>query len=132
MTEPSLNRSLKDTLNAISTDVQLLVSQTLALARLEAAATASTLAWSAVGMLASVFVASVGVAVLVSGLVLILIAIGVPAWAASILVGVVLTVGGALGAGYFVSAIGQTEIGLKETRESLRETVEWLKQQTGT
>jgi len=132
MTEPSLNPSLKDMLDAISTDVQLLASQTLALARLEAAATASKLAWSAVGMLASVFVAGVGVAVLVSGLVLILIAVGVPAWAASIVVGGVLTVGGALCAGYFLSAIGQTEIGLKETRESLRETVEWLKQQTGT
>ena len=43
------------------------------------------------------------------------------AGAASILVGVVLTVGGALCAGYFVSAIGQTEIGLKETREPPRD-----------
>lgn len=131
MTDPSLNPSLRDLLNGISADVQVLASQTLTLARLEAAAAASKLAWSAVGVLASVFVAGAGAAVLVSALVLMLIAVGVPAWAASTLVGFVLTVGGALLARHFVSAMSQTELGLKETRESLRETIEWLKQQTG-
>ena len=66
MTDPSLNPSLKDRLNDISTDVQLLASQTLALARLEVSAAASKFAWSAVGVLASVLVAVAGAAVLVS------------------------------------------------------------------
>jgi hypothetical protein len=132
MTKPSLHPSLKDMLNAISTDVQLLASQTLALARLEAAAAASNLVSSAAAILASVLVAGAGAAVLVSALVLILIAVGIPAWAASTLVGVVLTVGGALCARHFVSALRQTELGLKKTRESLRETMEWMKQQAGT
>ena len=35
MTDPSLNPSLRDLLNGISTDVQLLASQTLTLARAE-------------------------------------------------------------------------------------------------
>ena len=77
-------------------------------------------------------VAAAGAAVLVSALVLILVALGVSAWAAATLVGVVLTIGGALSARHFVSAIRQTELGIKETRESLRETMEWLKLQTGT
>jgi hypothetical protein len=132
MTDPSLNPSLKDLLNGISTDVQLLASQTVALARLEVSAATSKLLWSALGVLASVFVAIAGAAVLVSAMVLTLIAVGVPAWAASSLVGFVLTGGGVLFARHFVSAISQTELGLKETRESLRETIEWLKQQTGT
>lgn len=132
MTDSSLNRSLRDLLNGISTDVQLLVSQTLTLAQVEVSANASKLAWSGVGVLASVFVAAAGAAVLVSALVLIVVALGVPAWAASTLVGFVLTVGGALSARHFVSAIRQTELDLKETRESLRETMEWLKLQTGT
>ena len=102
MTDPSLSPSLRELLNGISTDVQLLVSQTLALARLEVSAAASKLAWSAVGLLASVFVAAAGAAVLVSALVLILIALGVPAWAASTLVGVILTGAGAISARHFV------------------------------
>jgi hypothetical protein len=128
MTAPSL----RDVLNEVSTDVQLLTSQTVALAQLEVSAAASKLAWSGVGVLASVCVAVAGAAVLVSAAVLILIAVGVPSWAASTLVGLTLTGAGAIGAYHFASAIRQVELGMKETRESLRETLEWLKLQTGT
>ena len=83
------------------------------------------------GVVASVFVAVAGAAVLVSALVLILVALGLPAWASSTLVGVVLTGTGAIGARYFVGAVRSAELGMKETRESLRETMEWLKLQTG-
>ena len=132
MTNPSVSPSLRDLLNDISTDAQLLVSQTLKLARLEVSAAVSRLTWSAVGVLAGAFVAVMGVAVLVSALVLGLIALGMPAWAASALVGVVLTAGGAIAAHHFVGAIRQAELGMKETRESVRETIEWVKLQTGT
>lgn len=82
---------LKELLNSISTDVQLLASQTLILARLEISSAVSTVAWSAIGVLASAFVAVAGVAVLVSALVLILVALGLPAWAAATVVGALLT-----------------------------------------
>ena len=131
MTEQAHNPSLRDLLNGISTDVQLLASQTLTLARLEASAAASKLAWSAIGVLASAFVAVAGVAVLVSALVLILVALGLPAWAASTLVGIALTGGGALSARYFIGLVRNAELGMKETRESLRETLAWLKAQAG-
>ena len=109
----------------------VLASQILTLARLEISTAASKLAWSAAGLLASVLVTVAGAAVLVSALVLILIAFGLPAWAASTLVGVTLTVAGAITARYFVGSIRSAELGMKETRESLRETMEWLKLQTG-
>ncbi len=131
MTDPSSNPSLRDLLHGISTDARLLTSQTLALTRLEVSSAASKLVWSGVGVLASVFVVVAGASVLVSALVLILIAIGLTAWAASTVVGIVLTAGGALAARFFIGAIRHTELGLKETRESLRETLEWLKLQTG-
>jgi hypothetical protein len=131
MTDPSPNLSLKDLLSGISADVQLLAVQTIALARLEALAAASKLAWSAVAVLVSIFIAVAGAAVLVSALVLIVIALGLPAWAAATLVGVVLTVGGGLSARHFVGATRQVELDLKETRQSLRETMEWVKVQTG-
>jgi len=130
MSDSRLNPPLQELLTSIATDVQLLASQTLTLARLEIAAAASTLAWSAIAVVASVFVAIAGLAVLVSALVLILIALGLPAWAASTLVGVMLTGSGALAARYFVGSMRSAELGMKETRESLRETMEWLKVQT--
>ncbi len=89
MTDPSPNLSLKDLLSGISADVQLLAAQTIALARLEASTAASKLAWSAVAVLVSIFIAVAGAAVLVSALVLIMIALGLPAWAAAMVVGVV-------------------------------------------
>jgi ABC-type uncharacterized transport system permease subunit len=131
MTDPRLNAPLRDLLNGISTDVQLLASQTLTLARLEISTAASKLAWSAAGLLASVLVAVAGAAVFVSAVVLSLVALGLPAWAASTLVGVTLTGVGAIAARYFVAAIRSAELGMKKTRESLRETMEWLKLQTG-
>ena len=130
MSDSRLNPPLQELLTSIATDVQLLASQTLILARLEIAAAASTLAWSAIAVVASVFVAIAGLAVLVSALVLILIALGLPAWAASTLVGVILTGAGAVAARYFVGSIRSAELSMKETRECLRETMEWLKVQT--
>ena len=76
------------------------------------------------------FVTVAGAAVLVSALVLILVALGLPAWAASTLVGVTLTGAGTIAARHFVGSIRSAELGMKETRESLRETIEWLKLQT--
>jgi Putative Actinobacterial Holin-X, holin superfamily III len=131
MSDSRFNPPLKELLTSISTDVQLLASQTLTLARLEIATAASTLAWSAIGPMASGFVATASLAVRVIALVLILIALGLPAWAASTLVGVMLTGSGALAARYFVGSIRSAELGMKETRESLRETMEWVKLQTG-
>jgi len=129
MTDRSPKPSLTDHLNGISMDVQLLALQTLALARLEVSAAASKLARSGVGLLASVCVVVAGAAVLVSALVLILIALGVPAWASSTLVGLILTGGGAIAARHFVGAMRHADLGMRETRESLRETMEWLKLQ---
>jgi Putative Actinobacterial Holin-X, holin superfamily III len=124
MTDSSLNPSLRELLNGVSGDVQLLFSQTVALARLEVSAAASKLAWSGVGVLASLFVAVVGTAVLVSALVLSLIALGLPAWAASTLVGLVLTAGGALSArsfvrsGFITSAVQSALRRIERTRET--------------
>jgi hypothetical protein len=131
MSDPRLNPPFRELLNSISTDVQLLAAQTLALARLEVATAASALAWSAVGAVASAFVAIAGLAVLVCAVVLILIALGLPAWASSTLVGGMLTGSGAIAVRYFVNSMRSAEFGMKETRESLRETMEWLKLNTG-
>ena len=129
---PVVGPALRDLLNAISSDAQALVSQTLTLGRLEAASVASKLMWAGVGVVASILAALAGIAVLVSALVLGAIALGLPPWAAALIVGVLLLGAGGGAALYFVGVMRRTEITLKETRESVRETVEWLKLQTGT
>jgi len=94
MTDEPVTPRLRELLSVISAEVQTLGSQTLRLARLEISATAWSLAWAAVGLLASVLVAVAGAGVLVSALVLVAITLGLPAWGAATLVGVLLTVGG--------------------------------------
>jgi len=131
MTNQFPKPSLRDLLSDIAANVQLLASQTLALARLEASAAAAKLAWSGIGVLVSVFIAIAGAAILICALVLILIALGMPAWAAATLVGVVFTAAGGLSARHFVNATRRVELDLNRTRHSLRETMEWLKLQTG-
>ncbi len=131
MTPQSPIASFRQVLSAVSADIRLLGLQTVLLARLELSATLRGLIYSGMGVLASVLTAVAGAAVLVAALVLIVIALGVPAWLASTLVGVVLIIGGALSARYFVSRIRQADLGLTETRKSLVETLEWLKAQTG-
>ena len=128
---PSVVRpSLRDLLDGITRDAEVLLSQTAALARLEASTLASKLVWAGVGVAAGVLAVAAGVAVLIAALVLGIIALGLPPWAAALVVGLVLLGSGALAGRYFIGVIGQLEFRLKDTRESLHETIEWLKSQT--
>ena len=132
MTGPSPLPPLRGRLSEVSADVRTLIAQTLTLARLEFLAGASKLARCGIGIVAGLSMAVAGLAVLISALVLGLIALGFPAWAAAALIGVLLTTAGAIGTVYFIRTARQTEIGLKQTRKSLRQTMEWLKHQAGT
>ena len=123
-------QTLRDLLGVVSSDVHLLATQTLRLARLELSSAATSLAWSAVGIVSGLLVALAGAAVLVSALVLIAVAVGLPAWAAALLVGLILTIGGAVTAYFFVDNARHVSFGMNETRESLQETLEWLNLQS--
>jgi Putative Actinobacterial Holin-X, holin superfamily III len=129
-TEPH-SPSLGQLLGSVSADLHTLASQTIALARLEVSAATSALASSAVGLTVSILIAIAGAGVLVSALVLMAVALGLPAWAAATLVGIVLTAGGGLSARYFVGRLRRIELDLRETRDSIKETLEWLKTQSG-
>jgi hypothetical protein len=97
------------------------------LARLEISNTVATISWSAVGILAGLVIAFGGFSVLVTALVLVAIALGLPPWAAALLVGIALMAGGAGTVVYFVNNLRNAQLTLKETRDSLKETMEWLK-----
>ena len=129
MTRHGQSRALRQLLGAASEDLQALISQTIALARLEFASATSALVTSVVGVAVSLVVVLGSVGVLMSALVLIAIALGLPAWAAATAVGLVLAIGGALSARRFLGQAQSVSFTLSETRESIKETIEWLKTQ---
>ncbi len=129
MTRHSRSPALRQLLGAASEDLQALASQTLALARLEFAAATSALVTSVLGVAISLVIVLGSVGVLMSALVLIAIALGLPAWAAASTVGIVLAIGGALSARRFLGQARSVSFTLSETRESIKETIEWMKTQ---
>jgi len=129
MTRHSRSPALRQLLGAASEDLQALASQTLALARLEFAAATSALVTSVVGVAVSLVIVLGSVGVLMSALVLIAIALGLPAWAAATAVGLVLAIAGALSARRFLGQARSVSFTLSETRESIKETIEWMKTQ---
>ena len=68
-----------------------------------------------------------GALVLVAALVLIVVALGAPAWAATLGVGVFLAGGGGAAGWIFYSRFRRAPVGLPDTRASLLETMTWLK-----
>ena len=129
MTQPAQSPALRELFGAVSEDLRALVSQTTELARLEVATATSALVTSVVGVALSLVIVLGGIGVLMSALVLIAIALGLPAWAAATAVGLVLAIGGALSARRFLGKARSVSITLSETRESITETIEWLKTQ---
>jgi len=123
---PRTEPGVRELLGGLSADVRSLASQTATLARLELSKAAADVARSMAGVAAGVVLSVAGLAVLVGALVLILIAVGLPPWAAALIVGSVLIVGGGLLAVVFGSALRDADFELKETRASVRETLHWL------
>jgi hypothetical protein len=129
MTQQAQSPALRELFGAVSDDLRGLVSQTIALARLEFASATSALITSVVGVALSLVIVLGGIGVWMSALVLIAIALGLPAWAAATGVGLVLAIGGAFSARRFVGKARSVRVTLSETRESIKETIEWLKTQ---
>jgi hypothetical protein len=116
-------------LQALTQDLQLLIAQTVTLARGEAAgAVWSTVLYLGIA-LAGACMALGGVLVLLSALVLIAIALGLPPWAAAATVGLLIVLIGA-GTTYFcVVSLSQIRFDLPRTRRSVQDTVAWLSAQ---
>jgi hypothetical protein len=119
--------TLGQLLAAASEDVRTLGAQTVGLARFELR-TAQRCHLVDVGAVVSMFIAIAGAGVLMSAIVLITVALGLPAWAAATLVGLTFFIGGTLAARYFIDK-ARNDVTLKETRTSARETVEWIRSQ---
>ena len=120
------NRSVPQLLAALTADLRLLLTETVGLARAEVQASTSALAMSIAGIAAGAVVLLMGVLVLVAALVLIAVALGLPPWAAALLVGVLLSGVGALTISGFLAKLKLVKYNLEETRRSVTETLACL------
>jgi len=130
MAQNSSERSLGDLFASLSSDITKLVRQEIALARTEVGQTVSKvgrdIAFLAVGGL----VIYAGFLTLLATLVIVLGNIGLPWWLSALIVGLVVA-----GVGYFLvrqglTALKKERLAPEKTLETLKEDVEWAKEQT--
>ena len=120
-------RPLRDIFTAISRDLWLLVSQLAGIAKAELGSAVS-------GVRNGLFVATAGAVLLLFGgltlvaaLVLIAVALGLPAWAGALAVGVLLVLGGVVAIQVGVGSVTRVRLEFPETRGAVTESVQWLK-----
>lgn len=123
------HQPLRPLLQSLSLDLRVLLEQTAGLARTEiGAALRSILIYVSAAAVAFV-IAIVGLLMVLTALVLIAVALGLPPWGAATLVGFLLMGLGA-GVAYFcVVRLRHVGVDLPHTRHSVKETLAWLKAQ---
>ena len=121
-------RSLKELLSGVSHDVALLARQEIQLAKTEISEKISSTAKAAAGIGIGALIAYVGALAIVAGLILALVALGMAAWFAAILIGAALVI---VGYGSLEGArkklTTQPPVP-RRTTESIKETVTELKE----
>src|SRR5262245_49410235 len=123
-------RSLGELFADLTRDTRALLQQQIQLAKVELAQNASRMRGSVMLIAAGGLIAYGGLLAIVAAVVLGLIAIGLAAWAAALLGGVVLA-----GVGYALlraglAALHPRDLAPQQTIETLKENAQWLKTQT--
>jgi hypothetical protein len=123
-------RSLGEMFTDLTRELRTLIQKEIQLAKTELSQNASRLTGSLTMMAAGGLLAYGGMLAIVAAIVLGLIALGLPAWAAALLSGVVVAVIGytLLRAG--LASFRPRELTPRQTIETLKEDVQWLKMQT--
>jgi len=124
------DRTLGEMFADLSRETRTLVQQEIQLAKTELTEKASKLGKGAGLMVGGGLIAYGGVLAMVAAVVLALIAIGLPPWAAALASGVLMA-----GAGYFLfrsglAALRPHEWKPRQTIDTLKENAQWLKAQT--
>jgi membrane protein len=123
-------RTLKELFLDLSRDTRMLFQQELQLARTELSEKVSKLQRSAALIVGGGLLAYGGVLAIVAAVILMLVALGLPAWGAALLGGALL-----VGAGYMLlrsglATLNTRELAPRQMMESLKEDAQWLKAQT--
>jgi Putative Actinobacterial Holin-X, holin superfamily III len=124
------DRSLGQMFADLSQEARTLIHQELQLAKIELTEKASTMARGAAFVVGGGLLAYGGLLAIVAAIVLVLIALGLPAWAGALLGGVVVA-----GTGYVLirsglAALRPQQLVPRETIETLKEDAQWLRSQT--
>ena len=123
------DRSVKELFAELSREGRTLVQQELALAKVELKEKAVVAGMGAVWIVAGGLVAYGGVLALIAGLVLALIAFGLPAWAGAAVGGVLAGIVGYLLIRAGVASLKPEALVPRQTLDTLKENVRWLKRQ---
>ena len=123
-------RSLGEMFADLSRETRTLIQQEIQLARTELAQNVSRMTGSVAMIVAGGLIAYGGLLAIVAAIVLALIAVGLPPWAAALVGGVV-----SAGIGYALvraglSAFRPTDLAPRQTIATLKEDARWLKTQT--
>jgi putative superfamily III holin-X len=124
------DRSLGQMFADLSRDTRTLIQQEIQLAQTELTEKASRMAKGAALIGAGALLAYGGVLAIVAAVVLVFIALGLPAWAGALLGGILVA-----GAGYLLmrsglSALRPQELVPRQTIDTLKEDAQWLRSQT--
>lgn len=123
-------RSLGDMFADLTRETRTLIQQEIQLAKTELSQSASRLAGSLTLIVAGGLIAYGGLLAIVAAVVLGLIAIGLAAWAAALLGGVVIAVIGYALVRAGLASLRPQDLAPRETIETLKEDARWLKTQT--
>lgn len=129
MTQSQESRGIGDLLGDLGGQVSTLVRKEIELARVEVTSSVGKLGRGAVMAGAGGAVLYAGLLVLLGAAVLGLVEAGIEPWLSALIVGVVvLAIGGVITAGG-VNRIRETDLAPTETAETVRENVEFVKEQ---
>lgn len=124
-------RSIGELFSELTREVTTLLRKEFELARLELSTTASRVASRLGVIVLGAVLACAGLFTIVAALVLVAVELGMPAWAAALVVGVVVLGAGGVMAQQALSALRREDLAPRETVRSLKENAEWAKAQAG-
>lgn len=130
MQQASDSRSLGDLFSELTRETKTLVHQEVQLAKAELSEKVSRMSRDVVMIAAGGLMAYVGVLVLVAALVLVLSRFGLPDWAAAVIVGLAVAIGGYVMVKAGMAALRRTTLVPTQTLETLQDTADLAKGRT--
>ena len=123
-------RTLGELFADLSRDTRTLVQQELSLAKVELAEKASAMGKGAALLVGGGLIAYGGLLAMIAAVILVLIVIGLPAWAAALGGGMLMAAAGYLLIRFGLGALDPQELTPRKTIATLKDNAEWLKAQT--
>jgi len=123
------DRPFGELLSDLSKNLALLVRQEIELAKTEIQKKTSRLAKDATAIGVGAAIAYAGALTLIAALVLLLVKLGVAPWVSALLVGGVILVIGYVLVQRAIHDMSQTDLTPRKTAETMKENVQWVKEQ---